>query len=134
MAKSRRTYNGSDQIVKWYRGKVAAIQSETRSAMENAAEEGEELVKHYIETRGTEKSGKRGRIDTGDMYDRVTHRVQDRRDGNVRIDFGWLTGRGAEEYQEGGTQTIEGMYALTDAADEVFIDLSNEIGQALKRA
>lgn len=136
---ARRRYNaGQGDIVRWYRGKVEAIESANEEALEQAAKEGAELMKHYISTRGTAKSGKAGRIETRDMLNAVTSEVISRGPGKNQANFGWLKTR--EDYfalQEGGFEhspgvTVEGMYALTDAAEETFRELRERIERNLK--
>lgn len=139
MARAR--YNaGQGDIVRWYRGKVEPLERANEADMEQAAKEGAELMKHYISTRGTAKSGKAGRIETRNMLNAVTHELTTRGPGKTQANFGWLKQR--EDYfalQEGGFEhspgvTVEGMYALTDAAEETFRDLRGRIERNLKDA
>lgn len=136
---ARRRYNaGQGDIVRWYRGKVEALENANVETLEQAAEDGAELMKYFIETRGTEKSGKRGRIEDRDMLNAVTSEVTSRGPGKNQANFGWLKTR--EDYfalQEGGFEhspgvTVEGMYALTDAAEETFTNLREDIERNLK--
>lgn len=102
-----------------------------------AAEKGEAVMKHFIETRGTAKSGKRGRIETGDMRDSVGSDVRKATAEEIEVAFGWL-GETPEhaKFQEtgfrhsGGVQ-VTGMYALTDAFEEVVTDLEEDIGRIM---
>lgn len=117
----------------WFREKVESIQKEARSALAGAAQEGEQITKHHIETRGTAKSGKRGRVDTGTMRDSVDSAVTVDRKDLVRSEFGWLGQTPFyAKFQELGTdQGIEGMYALTDAFQEVTQNLEDELKRGI---
>lgn len=133
-----RIRGNAGDITRWYRGKVEALEAANEEALREVAEEGAELMKYFIETRGTDKSGKRGRVDKGKMRDAVTSEVTTRGPGKHQANFGWLKER--EDYflwQEGGFEhtggvTVEGMYALTDAAEEVFTNLREDIERNLK--
>lgn len=138
---ARRRYRaGQGDIVRWYKGKVEPLERANEAAMEQAAKEGAELMKHYISTRGTAKSGKAGRIETRNMLNAVTHEFTTRGSGKTQANFGWLKQR--EEYfalQEGGFEhspgvTVEGMYAMTDSGEETFRDLRERIERNLKDA
>ena len=143
---TRSKYGGENgtELVKWYRGKIQKLEEGTEEALTNMAIKGAELMRHYIASRGTEKGGRLprnpGRIDTSDMHDDVTHRVIKGASGKVQAHFGWLDRR--KYYyglQEGGFNhpfggPVEGMYAMTDAANEVFQELRTEMGNVVKRA
>lgn len=139
---ARRTYqNGSGaEIVRWFRGKRKDVEEAAVGVLYDAAIEGEQTMQHLIATRGTAKSGKAGRIDTGRMHDAVTSRVVRRSDG-AQLDIGWIRDR--EDYflmQEGGFFNVaagvdvEGMYALQDTAEMVFNKLDNDIERAIRNA
>ena len=89
---------------------------------EDIARQGANDMREFIRTRGTEKSGKTGRIESGDMLKYVRHRVD--RDGRnrLRIRWGWLATRrkyfrfqenGFRHYQSG--EIIPPMHALLDS-------------------
>lgn len=105
---------------------------------EEAAEKGENITKHHIETRGTEKSGKRGRVDTGAMRDAVTGKVTEKSPDSATAVFGWVEGSPEyAKYQEYGFKhrggvDVEGMYALTDAGEEVMDDLKEDLRSRLR--
>ena len=139
----RRTYStgSGNEIIKWWRGRIEATQDSTEVALYDAAVDGEQLMKHYISTRGTVASGKEGRIDTGRMINAVSSFVARRGDNRTQMGFGWT--REKKKYfllQEGGFvnpmtgNDVEGMYALTDAADVIFGDLDVAIGKAVRTA
>ena len=120
----------------WFREKVESIQQEARSLLAEAAQEGEQITKHHIETRGTAKSGKRGRIDTGTMLNEVDSAVTVDRKDLVRSEFGWLGQTPFyAKFQELGTDRgIEGMYALTDAYAEVTQNLEEDLKRGINNA
>src|SRR3546814_2061953 len=64
--------------------------------MEEVTDEGADLMRQYIRTRGTEKSGKEGRIETGTMLDEVESAVR-RNPQSVRGEFGWGVAGGQHE-------------------------------------
>lgn len=87
-----------------------------------------------------------GRVAKGAMIDAVDSWVSiGGKDNKSRMAFGWTNPsqrRDYFKYQEGGfehvgfvgvgTKQIEGMHAISDAAQEVFDWLDDEIGKALK--
>lgn len=139
MAKGRYYQQGSGgDILRWARGKIEAIENVSADVLEEAGEKGEALMKHNIATRGTAKSGKEGRIESGDMLKDVKHYTAKRTDGRTQMGFGWTGQRkpyyGYQEtgFQHFGGVTVPGMYALADAADEVLTDLGNDLRKALR--
>lgn len=107
----------------WFEAKVRQLTSESFNALEDAMEAGENITKHNIETRGTIKSGKRGRVETGEMRDSVQSDTVKQGPDVMIGRFGWLEKKPFyAEFQEDGTKYIEPMYALSDAAEEVKID------------
>lgn len=150
--------NRPEDIAKWYRGKVQKNDARINGLMHAAAEFGEERVRYNIETRGTlnewESSwdtmthatpgrhvSEPGRDAGGDMVNAVSSWVSEGGDGKIRMAFGWTNPSSRKPYflaQEGGFQhnftskEVHGMFAVRDAASEVFQWLSAEIGDALK--
>lgn len=119
----------------WFEGKVRAINAASRRALEDAMEAGENITKHHIETRGTEGTGKRGRIETGKMLNSVDHSVKNTGPDSMEGRFGWLNQQPAWAlYQEYGTKYIEPMYALSDAFEEVKIDYLRDMEDAVRDA
>lgn len=138
MATRRAYYEGGvGDLVKWYRGKIEKIEDGNSHIVAEAAERGAEIAKHHIETRGIQK---RGRIDTGRMRDSISSRVIEDSAGRTQAHFGWID---TQEYyfglQEGGFThtggvTVPGMYAIVDAAEEVFTDMREDIRRNVKDA
>jgi hypothetical protein len=101
------------------------LEEESEYILDQMADLGVELMRAHIETRGTEASGKRGRIETGEMLEDVgrTPVRRNRSRGSVR--FGWgLKGEKAEDYfwyQENGFRhwlsgkDVPPMHAFLDA-------------------
>lgn len=137
--------NDEGEIVNWYRGIVESVERATKDELERTMREGAELTIGYIATRGTAKSKRAGRIDSGDMIRDVSHRVDQMQDGRSRGFFGWLNAPNDPDkkyyvYQEGGFthwrsgELIEGMYAVADAATQVFGDLQKRMAAAVAKA
>lgn len=129
---------GSGGVVKWFRGKIEAIEKGNAEIIAETAHRGEEITKHHIESRGISK---RGRVETGKMRDSITSRVVTDSADRVQAHFGWLeTREDYFAYQEGGFrhkgsgQDIPGMYALVDAAEEVFEDMKEDIRKNVRDA
>lgn len=97
---------------------------QAQKIMEEVTDEGADLMRQYISTRGTEKSGKQGRIETGAMYE-ATQSAVHRNPKSVRGEFGWGVAGGPHEkyfdYQENGFrhwrsgENVPPMHAMLDA-------------------
>lgn len=119
----------------WFTAKVAELNRKNFRALDNAMRGGESVTKNLISTRGTPKSGKTGRIDTGKMRDSVDSETKLDNADEATGRFGWT----AESpyyalYQEYGTSTIPAMYALTDAAEIAKTQLLRDINNNVKDA
>lgn len=144
MVNIRSNYGGGDSggdPVRWFRGKVTRIEDGVEQALQNAMEDGAEIMRNNIATRGTAKSGKAGRIETGKMSGDVKARVYPGTDkGNQVGRFGWIDNR--EDYygyQEGGFEhvnggDVEGMYALQDAAELAFREFQRAVDEVKRNA
>lgn len=124
-------------LQQWFSRKLSEIDKVVQSSAREAAQTGEEITKHNIEISGTVKSGKRGRIETGEMRDRVTSDYKSDGEMEATAKFGWLSGDGPEKYQEYGFAhvggvTVDGMYSLADARDEVVQNLRDELERGLR--
>lgn len=119
----------------WFERKVEELNREARNALKDAAQSGEQITKNHIETRGTEKSGKRGRVETGKMRDSVESRVTKDTRREAEAAFGWLDEQQAYFlFQELGTRSISPMYALTDAGEEVWTHLQRDIDRIVRES
>jgi len=119
----------------WFEAKVNEINRRNFASLRNAMKDGEEITRTFIATRGTEKSGKQGRVDTGKMLESVDSETKlESRDEAVGR-FGWTDKTPFyAKYQEPGTKYIAPMYALTDAAEIVLDELIKDISDNMKGA
>lgn len=119
----------------WFQAKVDQINRKNYAALRKNMNDGEEITQTFIATRGTEKSGKQGRIDTGAMLDAVDSDTQLKSKEEAIGRFGWLKEKPTyAPYQEDGTKYIAPMYALSDAAEIVKIQLMKDISDNVKDA
>lgn len=117
-------------ILAWFETNVNELNDRTRKVGRESGEKVSELTKHFIETRGTAKSGKRGRIETGAMLDSVDTQVTRDSPEVFEVRAGYNDAPFYTVFQELGTSRIEAMYALTDAAEEVFKELPGDLKRA----
>lgn len=123
----------SGSMGSWFRSKLADIEELIHDTADSAAQEGETLVKTFVENRGTAKSGKKGRIETGAMRDAVSGEVIEKKIASATAEFGWLDGLPPyAKFQEQGTATIEGMYTLADAKDIVTASVEEQLKRKLR--
>lgn len=127
----------SGDLNAWFQAKVNAITREMKVGVEEASERGANITEHFIETRGTAKSGKRGRIDTRDMINSVGSEKVSETPTTLQTRFGYIKNRvDYTKFQElgfdhVGGSTVEGMYALSDAAEEVRAELYSDLRSRL---
>lgn len=123
-----------DAVLAWFEAKVETLQDGTREVVIDAGEEIATKTRDYISTRGTAKSGKQGRIETGAMLNSVDSEIVTNLRQEVEVRAGYHDAPFYTVFQELGTSRIEAMYALTDAAEEVLPrlarDISAKIGDA----
>ena len=128
----------ANDMASWFKSKMDEIADIIEETADDAAVMGESLTKNYIETRGTAKSGKQGRIETGEMLKKVSGKVSDVTPISATAEFGWLEGSPEyARYQEEGFAhrngvDVEGMYALTDAGHEVIEDVKDNLRSRLR--
>lgn len=119
----------------WFQAKVDEINRKNFAALKHNMQDGEEITQTFIATRGTEKSGKQGRVDTGAMLDAVDSDTQLKSKDEAIGRFGWLKKKPTyAQYQEDGTKYIAPMYALSDAAEIVKVQLIKDIFDNVKDA
>lgn len=110
-------------LQRWLDDKINGTDRVLEEVADEIAKGGETSVKGFIETRGTPKSGKRGRIETGEMRDAVSHRTTKVARSQHRAEFGWIDKTpGWAVYQEHGFTHVNGgkvagMYSLSDASE-----------------
>ena len=124
----------------WFEGATKKITQNVTEVVKDSIQEGEQITKHNIETRGTMKSGKRGRVETGKMRDAVGSKVESVNIRKVVGKFGRINafqryfGLQEDGFDHVGGVTVEGMNSLSDAAKEVFDNIEDDIDRAVKRA
>lgn len=121
-----------EQFSRIVQNKMRSVIEQGRQIVRENGEYGAELVRDVVETSGTMKSGKRGRIDTGDMLGSVDDDYRDIPDGGESR-YGFLNAPEYTKYQEVGTQYIEPMQAIPEAREQVDIDFENDIDRMMKR-
>lgn len=112
--------------------KMKRIVQAGREITQDNGEYGAELVRDVIETSGTAKTGKRGRIETGAMLEGVDSDYENTSDGG-QATWGFVRPTPYATYQEHGTQWIEPMHALDDAYPNVEVDFKNDIDKMLRQ-
>lgn len=115
----------------WFNAKVERLTDEAGEVIVQAGDDVARITRRHIETRGTAKSGKQGRIETGAMLNAVDNEVVKRTQDEVEVRAGYHDAPYYTVFQELGTSRIEAMYALTDAAEEVLADLPSQIRKAI---
>lgn len=132
-------FTDSRKLYEWVTDKIDRLAEDAKDVVREGAKEGEQLTKEFISSRGTAKSGKQGRIETGRMLNAVDSRVERDTDETIEAAFGWLDDKAAYFgfQEEGFTHTsgaqVEGMYALSDAADQVARDIDRKLNGVAKR-
>lgn len=123
--------NFGEAVLAFFREKVDNLENGARDAAINAGEEIANLTRHHIETRGISKPG---RIETGAMLNSVDSRVTENTTDRVQVKAGFHDAPSYTVFQELGTRSIEPMWALTDAAEEVLPKLRRDIDGVIRRA
>lgn len=122
----------ADQLMRIIQGKQNDILEAGRALVKEYGEYGAELVRDTVETSGTVKSGKRGRIETGDMLASVDDEYKEFSDGAQSV-YGFVKDTPKyTRYQEHGTQTIEAMNAVDDADANVQIDFRRDLDKLMR--
>lgn len=120
-------------LTAWFDGRLKDTRDSIIEIAQDTADEGAEMVRDRIETSGTVKSGKRGRIETGAMLAAVRSEVTVT-PTVITAAFGWLNtfsdyfgyqDRGFIHYRSG--EEIPGMMALQDAFDESKANLEGRL-------
>lgn len=130
--------NDGARVMAQINARIEEMTRRARRTVQEAADKGRDLTKQHIETRGTAKSGKRGRIETSAMLNSVSSGTVSADISEVVTRFGYENSPYWTQFQEPGFNhvggvTVEGTYALQDAAEEVFKDLRRDIGDAVKK-
>lgn len=146
----------TDNLSAWAISLVDSVNQATETAMERTTTEGQEMVRGYIDTRGTanpEYGGKgawsrtyqgkdrasEGRVRSGRMRNAIARAIE-RSKWTVTGSFGWLDDY--QDYygqQEAGFEhpapsvgKIAGMFAMADAADQILPIASGYLDEELR--
>lgn len=120
-------------LTAWFEEAIESTMSDAGEIVSRAVDEGESITKLHIATRGTAKSGKKGRIDTQKMYDAVNSDMTRKGSQEAEGKFGWIDeydkyfGYQEDGFDHVGGVTVEGMYALSDASDEVWENVKDRV-------
>lgn len=119
----------------WFEAKVNEMSRKNFGSLRDGMKDGEETTQTFIATRGTQKSGKQGRVDTGKMLDAVDSDTKLVSKDEAVGRFGWIKKTPYyAPFQEEGTRTIPAMYALSDAAKIVMDELVKNISKNVRDA
>jgi hypothetical protein len=120
---------------------IKEIEREAAQVVDETAKEGAEVMRGYIEVRGTGWRGHQGRIEQGTMIDAVQS-VTEKTNEGVRGRFGWGVRGGLMEnyfrYQEQGFtiassgHVVPPMHALLDSFIKVREDFIRKIVKIIK--
>ena len=123
----------------WVNRKINKVREAAERAMQETVDEGARSMRNNIATRGTAKSGKAGRIDTGKMINDVDSSVDEVSTDRVVGSFGWheenFSDRAYPLFQERGFrhylsgELIEPMFALRDAQTQAETDFIRNFDQ-----
>lgn len=115
------------QIVNSIRKEIDDINAEAYQVAEAAAGTGARMTEDLTRSRPSDASGKRGRVETGNMADSISYDIKRVSPEYIRAEFGWLDE--VEEYfilqtETGFTHARSGKYikptlALQDATEHV---------------
>lgn len=125
----------AEQFARIVDGKMKQIMARGSEIVRDNGEYGAELVRDTVETSGTMKSGKRGRIDTGTMLGSVDDKFETIPNG-AQSTYGFLNPPDYTKFQEFGNSefavAFDGMFAIDDAAANVEVDFKNDIDRMMK--
>lgn len=120
-----------------FTGKLDQMIAAAQEAMEEAVTEAARFIEEAIRTRGTPKSGKQGRIETGLMYESVDNEVEVN-GALIKGKLGWRNFQLYFQLQEegfihlGGEQ-VPGMMAFEDAKPFVRQEVVRRLAEKLER-
>lgn len=125
----------AEQFTRVVEAKMKRVIERGSEIVRDNGEYGAELVRDTVETSGTMKSGKRGRIDTGAMLGSVNDRFETIPNG-AQSTYGFLNSPDYTKFQEFGNSefavAFDGMFAIDDAAANVEVDFKNDIDRMMK--
>jgi len=115
----------AQQLVSVVLEDIEDVEKKVDQVIQTSSRHGRDLVREFISTRPSAKSGKRGRIETGAMLRGASYKKLGK--GSAR--FGMKGGPEWSSYQENGFkhnfsgEWVEGMFAVADAFDIVGQDI-----------
>lgn len=124
--------NFGDAVISWMERKVEALTDDAKEVIVETGEDIKELTVYYIENRGTAKSGKQGRIETGAMRDSVDFEVTENTANSIQVRAGYHDAPFYTVFQELGTRRIEAMEALVDAAEVQRVIMERRLSATMK--
>lgn len=126
----------AEQFVRIVESKMKQVVEEGRQIVKDNGEYGAELVRDVVETSGTMKSGKAGRIDTGAMLGSVGDDYDEFPNG-AESTYGFLNGPDYTKYQEFGDSefavAFDGMFAVDDAHSNIEVDFRRDIDRMMNK-
>ena len=127
------TFVTPETLVPAVREELGDIWDQVSDAVERTIRVGEASVKEFISTRGAAKSGKRGRIETGEMLKSVRSRKVRFNRSSAEGLFGLGRGPYYSIYQEYGFRhnrsgmMVEGMFAVVDSREVARMYLESQL-------
>lgn len=112
----------------WFEKKIAEITQEVKDVLQDGALDIAVETARHVETRGTVKSGKRGRIESGDMLKSASADIIIDRPDEYEVRAGFLNAPFYTFFQERGTVTIPAMYAVSDAYEAIIPEIEKRLG------
>lgn len=121
-----------DDVINQITIQIESLTEEIRHDLIQAGEDGATAMEFMVATRGTAKSGKQGRIETGALLDSIDSRVTKDTKTELEVEYGYIKGTAAAGYdvpQEYGFHHyksgvwVDGIHALRDSAIQVEHDL-----------
>lgn len=108
--------------------------------MEEVGQQGEDLGKQYIGTRPGAKTGKTGRIESGDMRDAFGHKLtkpgKDRfylRVGFIKDYASYFTFQDLGFLHYRSREQVEGVHAIRDTKDDITNDLMPKADKQIRK-
>lgn len=113
----------------WFEKRVTEITQGARDVLQEGALDIALETVENVETRGTEKSGKRGRIETGAMRDAVSADITEDTETLFEVRAGFRDAPFYTFFQERGTRSIPAMYAVSDAYENNLPEIEDKLGR-----
>lgn len=121
-------------------GILRDIRDTMRDAVRDGVKDGAETVELFVATRGTEKSGKQGRVETGAMIGSVDSEITEDSADEIEGRFGFIDNPPdwvkfqEEGFNHVGGVSVEGMNTLVDAGEIIIAQVLEDIEKGLRNA